>query len=144
MTLKNKRLFISGLPWGFTESQLLKLFVTYGRVVDVRIIKDHRGRSKGIGYVEFDLLESAQTAKKELHNYKIRDDRTIIVDFAKPDPLSTPEGQTKRIAAQKKKRLRKSKKHLKNHVRQSVFDSRTFGSKIGKKFASRTKRSKKK
>lgn len=139
MTSPTSRLFVTGLPWGYTESQLLQLFVPHGRIIDIRIIKDNRGKSKGMGYVEFDQLESAVTAKQELHNFKLREDRSIIVDFAKPDPFLTPEGQARHEQALTRK---KSKPEPKNKIRQSVFDSRHFGSNIGKKFASRTKKAK--
>jgi len=185
-----KRLFVGGLPYKFNEGQLLRLFVTEGKVIDARIIHNQWGKSRGIGYVEFENLNDAIQAKQKYHNYEVEPGRTIIVDYAQVDPLSTPEGQQRHIQAQAKKRpqsvrsdnfnrtsagdsrfvsihslntdrpqedrqykpkfgsrLKFSKKgdSSKNktrssfeHQRQSVFNSRNFGSKSGAKFAAKT------
>ena len=100
----NKRLFIGGVPFEFREGQLLSLFVTCGKVIDVRIIKNKRGNSRGMAYVEFDNLEDAVTAQKKFHNHHVNPDRTIIVDFAKPDPFLTPAGKARHLEAQKKRK----------------------------------------
>lgn len=91
MTSKNNpcRLFVNGLPYKFREGQLLSLFVTCGKVIDVRIIQNHWGRSRGMGYVEFDNPASASAAKQKFHNYKIAPDRHLIVDYARPAPVGS-------------------------------------------------------
>jgi RNA recognition motif-containing protein len=158
MTLNNpsKRLFVGSLPYKYTEGELLSLFIPYGKVVAVKIVHNRWGRSRGLGYVEFETIDEAMTAKKQLHQSQIND-RTIIVDFAQPDPFATPEGQQRHIEALarrqakvKKRRVSlendvftpktKSKKNSSPRARQSVYDSRQFGSKVGAKFASRGKR----
>ena len=139
MTSKT-RLFVGSLPYKYSESELLKLFVREGKVIDVRIIKNPWGRSRGMGYVEFENQEDAIRAKENIHGILIGDLK-IIVDFAKEDPATTPEG----IKKHEEKIIRKKKnvvKPLANHQRQTVFESRHFGSKIGKKFASRNKKKK--
>ncbi|MFZ2153427.1 MAG: RNA-binding protein [Microgenomates group bacterium] len=85
------RLFVGGLPYRITEGELLALFATYGRIVSLKIMHTKWGKSRGMGFVEFDNLDSAITAKQQLHNYKIAEDRTIIVDYAAPDPVLHPE-----------------------------------------------------
>ena len=138
--IPTKRLFIGGVPYNFREGQLLSLFVTCGKVIDVRIIKDRWGKSKGMAYIEFTNIQDAITARKEFHNYRIQEDRTIIVDFARPDPFLTPEGKARHQVAQERKRPFQSSRPQSSveHVRQTVFDSRNYGSRIGAKFARRT------
>lgn len=110
----SKRLFIGSLPYRFTEGELLNLFISEGKIVSIRIMHNQWGRSRGLGYVEYENLDDAISAKQKYHNYKIAD-RTIIVDYAQPDPFLTPEGQARHQEA------------LKNHPRRSqkpaYFDS---------------------
>ena len=89
-----KRLFVGSLPYNFTEGQLLGLFIAEGKVVSVQIPLDKFHHSRGMGFVEFENLDDAIRAKEKYHNFPIGD-RTIIVDFAQLDPLSTPEGQAR-------------------------------------------------
>lgn len=155
--MSNKRLFVGSLPYRFTEGQLLDLFVPYGRIVAIRIMHNRWGKSRGLGFVEFDNLESAIRAKEELHNYQI-EDLKIIVDYSKPDPLNTPEGQERHQQALLRHPPKPPKNTSKNssvkvveppkrffnhdqpHLRQSVFKSRFHGSHVGRKFSSRTKK----
>jgi len=151
-------LFVGSLPYRFTEGQLLSLFAPFGRVVALQIAHNQWGKSRGLGFVEFDNLDSALTAKTKLHNYQL-EDRSIIVDFAKADPALTPEGQERHqqaLARKPHRRLRNvdlsanpenkprdakffnrsfKNKAGKSRVRQSVFDSRHFGARVGRKFA---------
>jgi len=140
MTLPNSsRLFVGGLPYKYTEGQLLSLFAPYGRIISLRIIHNPWGKSRGIGYVEFDNFDSAVNAKKALHNYSVDEDRTIIVDYAKTDPLSTPEGLKRHQDAVKNKAKRKPIPSPAKTVRQTVYDSRHHHTRVGAKFAKRNK-----
>ncbi len=110
----SKRLFIGSLPFRFTEGELLSLFVTEGKIVSLRIMHNRWGKSRGIGYVEYENLDDAINAKRKYHNYWI-EDRTIIVDYAAPDPFLTPEGQARHqeaIARHPKKRQTSSTNFL--------------------------------
>lgn len=119
------------------------------------------GKSRGIGFVEFDSLDSAVTAKNAMHNYAVDFDRTIIVDYAGPDPFNTPEGQERHQQALDKREKRYAKfaknapstekkpskpfakkiiKPVFGSTRQSVYDSRTHHSRVGAKFAGRNKK----
>lgn len=155
--MSSKRLFVGSLPYRFTEGELLALFIPYGRIVAIRIMHNRWGKSRGLGFVEFDNLESAIKAKEELHNYQI-EDLKIIVDYSKPDPLNTPEGQERHQQALLRRPPKPPKNTSKNssvkvveppkkvfnhdqaHLRQTVFNSRFHGAKVGRKFSSRTKK----
>lgn len=95
----SKRLFIGALPFKYTEGELVTLFAPFGRITALRIMHNQWGKSRGMGFVEYDELQSAINAKHELHNYAVEPERTIIVDFAEPDPYLTPEGAARHIAA---------------------------------------------
>ena len=103
--LENKpvsnRLFIGSLPYRFTEGELLSLFIPYGKIISIRIMHNRWGKSRGLGYIEFENLDDAINAKKELHNHQL-EDRSIIVDYAQPDPFLTPEGQARHEEALQK------------------------------------------
>jgi RNA recognition motif-containing protein len=156
------RLFVGGIPYRITEGELLDLFAPFGRVVSLKIMHTKWGKSRGLGFVEFDNLDSAISAKIKLHNYKIDIDRTIIVDYAEPDPFKTEEGQARHQEAVTRKEARYAKfpktaptagpkhgssassapfkrKPVFGKTRQSTYDSRTHHSKVGSKFAKRTR-----
>ncbi len=82
---KPNRLFVGSLPYKITEGDLLALFVGVGKVVAVKVLRNPWGRSRGIGFVEFEDSKSARAAKEKFNGYYLID-RTIIVDYAKPDP----------------------------------------------------------
>lgn len=110
----SKRLFVGSLPYRFTEGELLNLFISEGKIVSIRIMHNRWGKSRGLGYVEYENLDDAISAKQKYHNYKIAD-RTIIVDYAQPDPFLTPEGQARHQEA--------LKKHPHRHQAPAYFDS---------------------
>ena len=90
----SKRLFIGSLPYRFTEGELLSLFVAEGKIISVRIMHNQWGKSRGLGFVEFENIDDAIRAKEKYHNYLIGD-RTIIVDYAEADPFLTEEGRAR-------------------------------------------------
>ena len=97
----SKRLFIGSLPYRFTEGELLDLFISEGKIISVRIMHNRWGKSRGMGYVEYENLNDAIRAKEKYHNFFLGD-RSIIVDYAQPDPFLTPEGQARHQEALEK------------------------------------------
>jgi RNA recognition motif-containing protein len=90
----SKRLFIGSLPYRFTEGELLDLFISEGKIISVRIMHNRWGKSRGMGYIEYENLNDAIRAKEKYHNFHLGD-RSIIVDYAQPDPFLTPEGKAR-------------------------------------------------
>jgi RNA recognition motif-containing protein len=169
MNNPTKRLFVGSLPYSMTEGQLLELFVQFGRIVSLKIMHTPWGKSRGLGFVEFETLDQAIEAKTKMHNYALTD-RSIIVDYAQEDPAKTREGQERHQQAvarrpQKfqsfeptahlphpdsdQKDSRPPHKEYKHsfskspenfeHKRQSVYDAKHHHAGVGKKFASRRK-----
>lgn len=53
---------MKNLDEGITDDALRAKFSRYGKVWNAAIIKDHKGKSKGFGFVNFDSHESAKRA----------------------------------------------------------------------------------
>ena len=77
-------LYVGNLPYKLTDSELKDLFVPFGEVKSVKIIKDQNtDRSKGFGFVVMADGNDAQQAIKELDGTNVLD-RQIIVNEARP------------------------------------------------------------
>lgn len=79
-----KRLFVGGLPYDATNSQLEELFSQAGKVESVNVITDrYSGQGKGFGFVEMTTEEDAQKAIKTLNGHNLNG-RSIVVNEARP------------------------------------------------------------
>ncbi len=80
------KLFVGGLPYATSESQLEGLFAPHGSVQSVQIVTDRfTGQSRGFGFVEMGSEEEAKKAITALDGTQL-DGRTLKVDEAKPSP----------------------------------------------------------
>jgi RNA recognition motif-containing protein len=87
-----KRLYVGGLAYTTTESELQDAFSKAGAVESAKIIVDKfSGRSKGFGFVE---MTSDDDAKKaiEMWNGKELGGRTLTVNEARPLEQRAPRG----------------------------------------------------
>lgn len=80
-----KKLFVGNLSWKATEDTLRPVFEACGKVISIKIITDHTGRSKGFGFVEMETAEDAQNAINLL-NEKPHLERNMRVSFAQEHP----------------------------------------------------------
>jgi CUG-BP- and ETR3-like factor len=77
MTPSNKgpegaNLFVFHIPNHFSNADLWNLFRPYGNVLSVRImIEKDTGRSRGFGFVSYDVPEAAELAIKNLNGYAV-------------------------------------------------------------------------
>jgi RNA recognition motif-containing protein len=77
-------IFIAGLNYNISDSELSELFAAYGEVSSARVIKDRQtGRSKGYGFAEMTDDEAAKKAIEELNGQEIKG-RAIVVSEARP------------------------------------------------------------
>lgn len=61
-------LFVGNLPFAVAEEDLLKLFESFGEIVDVKIIYDReKKRSRGFGFVVFGKESDAKRAAAEMN-----------------------------------------------------------------------------
>ncbi len=79
-----KKLFVGGLSYGTTDSQLEEYFSQIGKVVSAKVITDkYSGQGKGFGFVEMSTDEEAKNAISKLSGSTL-DNRKIIVNEARP------------------------------------------------------------
>ncbi|KAH7285983.1 hypothetical protein KP509_33G054100 [Ceratopteris richardii] len=78
-----RNLFIAGFSFGTTERDLERKFSRYGRVRDVRIVRDKRsGDSRGFGFLSLDRDENADAAIRGLDQTEWNG-RIVLVEKAK-------------------------------------------------------------
>jgi len=79
-----KKLYVGNLSYEVSDSDLTKMFETYGRVESAQVIMDRdTGRSKGFGFVEMKTDEEAQAAIGALNGQQMGG-RALTVNEAKP------------------------------------------------------------
>jgi RNA recognition motif-containing protein len=88
------KLYVGGLPYAATETQLTTLFAAHGTVASARVIADKfTGQSRGFGFVEMSTQEEAQAAIAALNGTQM-DGRSLTVNEAKPqEPRSGGGGR---------------------------------------------------
>ena len=83
-------IFIAGLSYNISDSDLTELFEEYGEVASARVISDREtGRSKGYGFVEMADEEAGDKAIAALNEAEV-DGRKLAVSVARPKEESAP------------------------------------------------------
>ena len=78
------KIYVGGLPYSATETQLNDLFAVHGTVESARVITDRfTGQSRGFGFVEMSKDEEAKAAITALNGTQM-DGRTLTVNEARP------------------------------------------------------------
>jgi len=77
-TARGTEVFVGGLPRSATESMLREIFSSCGEIIDVRIMKDQNGHSKGYGFVRFSKREYANTAKRQKNGIELQGKRLDV------------------------------------------------------------------
>jgi RNA recognition motif-containing protein len=78
------KIYVGGLPYSATESQLQDLFAPHGTVESTRVVTDkYTGQSRGFGFVEMSTAQEANAAIAALNATQL-DGRTLTVNEAKP------------------------------------------------------------
>jgi len=87
-----KRIYVGGLPYSATESDVESLFASAGSVASVSIVTDrYTGQAKGFGFVEMASDSEADAAINSL-NGTIMGGRTLTVNEARPREERTGGG----------------------------------------------------
>ena len=82
--MNSTKLYVGGLPYSTTETQLQEIFSEHGSVESARVITDRMtGRSRGFGFVEMSSQSEAQTAMEALNGTQL-EGRSLTVNEAKP------------------------------------------------------------
>lgn len=81
--MNSRKLYVGGLPFSISDTQLEELFAAHGTVESARVITDRMtGRSRGFGFVEMSSQEEAQAAVDALDGTEL-EGRTIKVNEAR-------------------------------------------------------------
>ncbi|KAI8735459.1 cleavage stimulation factor subunit 2 [Biomphalaria glabrata] len=65
-----RSVFVGNIPYDATEEQLREVFIQAGPVVSFRLVYDREtGKPKGYGFCEYQDVETAQSAMRNLNNY---------------------------------------------------------------------------
>lgn len=76
-------MYVSNLSFHTTESDLRKLFESYGQVASTKVITDREtGRSRGFGFVEMASNDEASEAMSKLNGKEI-EGRNLSVSVAR-------------------------------------------------------------
>jgi len=87
------KIYVGGLPYPTTETELTDLFVQHGNVDSAKIITDkYTGRSRGFGFVEMPSEEEGKAAITALNGTQL-DGRTLTVNQARPQEARTGGGR---------------------------------------------------
>ena len=82
--MNSNKLYVGGLPYAITNTDLEHIFGEHGTVESAQVISDREtGRSKGFGFVEMASQEEAEAAMEQL-NHSDCEGRTLVVNEAKP------------------------------------------------------------
>ncbi|VAI13772.1 unnamed protein product [Triticum turgidum subsp. durum] len=76
--VKGAEVFVGGLPRSATEGTLREIFSTCGEIVDLHIMKDQNGVSKGFGFVRFAERECAYIAKRQKNGIELQGKRLAV------------------------------------------------------------------
>lgn len=80
--METNKLFVGGLSWNLRWQDIKDAFNEHAPVVHAKVIMDREtNKSRGFGFVEFETVEDAVTAKNAMDGAEL-DGRSIKVDFA--------------------------------------------------------------
>lgn len=86
------KIYVGGLPFAATDSQLTTLFASHGTVESAHVIADKfTGQSRGFGFVEMSTPEEAKAAIAALNGTQM-DGRSLTVNEAKPQERRSDGG----------------------------------------------------
>ncbi|KAF2076505.1 hypothetical protein CYY_002183 [Polysphondylium violaceum] len=85
-------IFVSSLPFETKEEEIQQLFGKYGEIKSIRLIRDKRGKSKGICFIDY---SNTAEAKKSLElNGHMIDKFSLRVEYSKNNPPSVTKSTT--------------------------------------------------
>lgn len=62
--MENLKIFIGGLNYQTNESRLEEIFSSFGKIVNLRIVRDHEtGNSRGYAFITYDSVDAVEKAR---------------------------------------------------------------------------------
>lgn len=89
--VQRRTVFVNNLSFSTSEADVRSRFEQYGEIVEVTIVRNNHGKSRGFGYVEFSTEEAAEAALVE--NGKMLDNRKMEVKKSVPQNERKTEKQ---------------------------------------------------
>lgn len=81
-----KSIFVAGLDFGITSSELQELFAQHGKVITAKVVSDRdSGQSKGFGFVDMESATDAQACISALNGTSYKN-RTLVVKEKEDKP----------------------------------------------------------
>lgn len=78
--ISNSQIYVTGLPFSATETEISECFKQHGETENVKIIKYDDGRSKGRAFVDFKTEEFADSVFENRKNIQLSG-RKLFLDF---------------------------------------------------------------
>lgn len=89
-----KSLFVAGLDFSITNTELQDLFAPHGEVKSAKVVTDkYSGQSRGFGFVDMDTAEGAKAAIAGLNNTTYKN-RSLVVKIKEDKPAGSRGGST--------------------------------------------------
>lgn len=88
----DNKIYVGNLAWEVENEDLRNAFLEVGNVVDVLVVKNRRGRSKGFGFVEFETPEAVQTAIAQMNGKELKGRNMVVREARPPRTDQAPEG----------------------------------------------------
>jgi|GEM_PF-1479062 len=89
----DSKLYVGNLAFSTTEAELKAVFAQAGRVLSVRIIRDHiSGSSKGYAFLEMATITEAEKAVNTLNGYSLSDRALKVLPARPPDGAGPRRG----------------------------------------------------
>ena len=86
----SKKIYVGNLPSSSTEEQIRGLFVRYGNVSSVKLVKDRdTGQPRGFGFVE--MASGGDEAIRALNHHEL-DGNSLLVNEARPREARRSDG----------------------------------------------------
>ena len=80
--MSTAKLFVGGLAWATDTPSLREAFESFGEIAEAVVVTERdTGRSRGFGFVTFNEVKDAESAKTSMDGAEL-DGRNIRVDFA--------------------------------------------------------------
>ena len=72
MQFIEEKLFVGGINYNTTEDTIKELFSKYGKIIDLKLIRDRiTGKSKGFAFITFELASEAFEARMGLNGFEL-------------------------------------------------------------------------
>ncbi|EDQ89233.1 uncharacterized protein MONBRDRAFT_25467 [Monosiga brevicollis MX1] len=78
---KRARLILRNLAFEVDEEKLRRKFTRFGKIVEIKVVRDEKNRSKGFGFLEYATVGTGATAIREMNGVEI-EGRPMAVDWA--------------------------------------------------------------